>query len=754
MSYWTIEPIFDSSLVALAAAIGLALLLLVGPRFSGLTDRRRRILLGLRVAFIVLLLLLMLRPTRISTTRQPQTAGILILADQSRSMQLPNLSEGSSRWDAQRDTLLRAEQVLTSLDDKLDVKLYGYDTKLAEWSIQEQRLVIPPSPGGSRTDIGHSLHDAVRQHLGTRLAAVFLLGDGTQTVFNSDVDLYQAARELGNLGYPLFTIPFGPGVDAQQSRDISIDSLPDQFTVFVKNQLEVRGLMRVRGFVNKDIPVRMIIEDNAGQQQTLGPVTLRASQDGQQVEINMDYVPQQPGQYKLTLAAEVQPGELVTQNNQLSSFLTVLEGGIRVLFLEGEPRQEQKFLRWSIDASPDIDLDFQWLPSRLRSSWPVDLGDAFSADRYDAYILGDLDSTALGDEQIQQLADAVQRGKGLMMMGGYHSFGPGGYQGTPLNDVLPIEMDRFARQDFAAPDRERWHLQGPLPMRAVRDHPVTRLTGRSENARLWDTLPPLQGANRFDGVKTVPGVQVLLEDPAGNPLLVAGESGRGRVLAFAGDSTWQWWRQGFQSEHRRFWRQIVLWLVRRDDLVKDEVWIDLAQRRYEPGSTVEFTCGARTAAGDHIEDATLSAWLVRDSTRQPIPLTARDQAFGGTVLSLTEPGTYAIEVSATAAGRPLGTHRAEFEILDQDLELAYAAADPEQMARLAEFTRQAGGRMLPPEELVDVLNEILRNPPELEEEITTKWRLGDTWWDAWLSLLLLTAVLAVEWTLRKRWRMV
>ena len=65
----------------------------------------------------------------------------------------------------------------------------------------------------------------------------------------------------------------------------------------------------------------------------------------------------------------------MTKNNQLTAFLTVLEGGLRVLYLEGEPRQEQKFIRWALDTSPDIDLDFQWFPSRLRKDWPVFLGD-------------------------------------------------------------------------------------------------------------------------------------------------------------------------------------------------------------------------------------------------------------------------------------------------------------------------------------------------------------------------------------------
>ena len=231
----------------------------------------------------------------------------------------------------------------------------------------------------------------------------------------------------------------------------------------------------MRGYVNQEIPVPLTVEDDAGKQQTVGPVRVQADQDNQQLEVNLTYVPQTPGQYRLILKAEEQPGELVTKNNQLTAFLTVLEGGLRVLYLEGEPRQEQKFIRWALDASPDIDLDFQWFASRLRQTWPVYLGDTFEKGNYDAYILGDCDSLALGEKNLQQLAAEVDRGKGLIALGGYHSFDPGGYRNSPLADVLPIEMDRLARQDFGRPDVQRWHVPGPLVMLPARAHPVMML---------------------------------------------------------------------------------------------------------------------------------------------------------------------------------------------------------------------------------------------------------------------------------------
>ena len=255
------------------------------------------------------------------------------------------------------------EPLLVKLDKKLDVKVYSYATELGPEMWKDGTLVMPKNADGKSTDIGSSLHDALHKELGKRLAAVVLMGDGTQTAFHPNVEIYAAARELGNLGYPLYAVPFGPTGDVSQSRDVAVENLPDHYTVFVKNKLLIQGLVRIRGYVNKDIPVQVRVIDSSGAESIIGPVSIRADQDNQAVSVELEYVPSEPGQYKLILEAVEQPGELVTKNNQLMAFLTVLAGGLKVLYLEGALRQEQKFVRWALDRSADIDLDFRWFPA-------------------------------------------------------------------------------------------------------------------------------------------------------------------------------------------------------------------------------------------------------------------------------------------------------------------------------------------------------------------------------------------------------
>jgi uncharacterized membrane protein len=753
MSQLGAEPIFDSYAAALAIATGLVLLLLlVRPQFGPLPRSRQLTFLGLRLATIGLVFLALVRPTWITTFRTPRTSVLVLLVDVSRSMQLPSGKESQSRWQAQAAALARSRQALANLSAKSELRVYAYDSRLRPLTATGGRLALPQAPAGEQTDIGTSLSEAVRPEQGKRLAAVVLMGDGAQNAFEPQVETQEAARQLRNdFAAPLYTVTFGPAGDAAQARDVAVERLDEQFTVFVKNELAVRALLRVRGYVKQDIPVTLTLENDKGQREVIGRRTIRSDEDGKQLEVEFTHTPQTPGRYRLILSGEPQPGELVVKNNRLDAYLTVLEGGLRVLYLDGA-RFQQKFLRWALNASPDIELDHVIIDRRSR--WPVDLGIDLTSGKYDAFILGDVDAKALGTDNLQALADAVSKGKGLLMIGGRSSFGRGHYLGTPLGDVLPIQIDRLEGADFGEQEPEQFYVAGPVPLVLAEAHPITRLAPSAENAVVWRKLPPLGWANRFAGVKEAPGVGVLLETPDKQPLLVSGEFGRGRTLAFAGESTYLWQMHGFEKEHKRFWRQVILWLVRRDDLNRDEVWVRLDQRRFNPGSRVQVAAGARTAAGDPITDAVLETVLVRPGgQRETLKLSLDKEDWKGAV-SVDEPGDYALETSATSAGgKPLGTARAEFLVFDRDIELANPAADPDLMASLSAWTKEEGGRVVAAEELPKLLSELAARPPEYEVR-QTRWKLAGTAADAWVFFLALTGLLSVEWWLRKKWGLV
>jgi hypothetical protein len=238
------------------------------------------------------------------------------------------------------------------------------------------------------------------------------MGDGAQTAIAPRVEVSAAGRELARLNAPLYTVGFGPPGDLVEARDVAIESLPEQYSVFVKNELPVRGMLRVRGYVNQEIPVELIVEDAAGNRRPAGATRLTAREDGQLLPVEFPFGPEVPGQFKLTLRAAEQPGELVVQNNELSAFVTVLEGGLRALYLYGDLLGEQRLLRRAIDMSPDIQLDDVYLDPNNRSQWPVDLSPWLATPSFDILLLESVPAAAISESAQRQLADAVERGRG------------------------------------------------------------------------------------------------------------------------------------------------------------------------------------------------------------------------------------------------------------------------------------------------------------------------------------------------------
>jgi hypothetical protein len=754
---WQVDPVGG---MAVAAALSVVLVLfvaLVGLPRDRLTPRRRRILSALRLAAATLAILAMWRPTLVRTETRPESATLVVLADQSRSMLVADAFGGQTRWEALRQTLADAKEPLERLRGaNLDLRLYTFDADLHPLELTDRGLDLPSTPDGRQTAIGAALDEVLRGEAGKRLLGVVLLTDGAQRAYAPrDIAPQTPVRRLADLGFPLYACAFGQARGQGQARDVAIKDLVVNQTVFVKNQLSVLANARIDGLVNQDVPVQLLFELPGGKMQVVGTQELHASQDGASLPVEFDYLPETPGEYKLTVRAEPQPGEIVTTNNQLSTFVTVLRGGLNVLYLEGALRVESTFLSRSLDASPDIKVKYVHLAERDPKNRTLDLKPLLARGKYDVYILGDVDSAAFRPDELKLLAQSVRQGAGLLMLGGFHAYGPGGYYATPLADLLPIEMNDLERQHYGEPIRTDVHLRGPLTMvpsaKAGARHFVMELApGTAANREAWQRLPPLEGANNLGRNHIKRAAQVLAETPEGKPLLLTQEVG-GRVMAFAADSTWHWWMGGHEAEHKRFWRQAILWLAHKDEQTEGSVWIRLAQRRYAPAGRVEFAAGAVSPHGDVVTDAEFQAEVILpDGTRRPVRLTHENTEMAGMVAETQQAGDYTLEVTAMHGQTELGRAKARFLVYEQDLELDNAAADPTLLASLAKMSEAAGGRLLAPEELPALLDELAKRPIEQLVEREVK----ETPWDTWPFFALFVGVLSVDWYLRKKWGLV
>lgn len=752
----SLQPVADYWIIALILAV-IAAALWFGPRWSGIDARRRRRLFMVRAVLVLLAVVALLRPGLISSVKQKQTGVIAIMLDQSRSMTLSHLATGPSRWNSMRDMLRLSSPALEKLRaENIEVRFYTFGNSLKPLEADGVLPELPELPPDSESDFGTALYSVIDLVRDQRLLSILMASDGVSNVSDPDVELAQATRLLEDSQVPLITIPFGQSVETREFADISVENMPDQFTMWVKNDLVVSATIRARGFANQEIPIQLLVTDLEGNEQVVDTVRQAFTKQSEAVTVELRYTADKVGQYRLKVRAQPQPGEVSPRNNELPAFLTVNEGGLRVLYVYGSLGWEQNFLQRTLASYQDIQLDTLHIDIRDRSRWPLNLIDAFSDLRYDVFVLHDVDARSLHqrgmqEKNLQALTAAVLGGKGLIMIGGYQSFGAGLYANTPVEDILPVTMEISEKQDFDSPIRPDVHIDRELRMSVVGKHFITQLGDPSENAAIWSQLPPLTGANRFGGLKDT--ASVLLESSGGDPLLVAARVG-GRVLAFAGDSTYKWYGYGFSDLHKRFWRQVILWLAFKDNQSGQNVRIDLPQRRFQPNATIRFTVEANSDANEQINDAQFSGTLVDpEDVRSPISILAGGQSHVDRKL-VEKPGIYRIEVSAARNDEPIGEAAAEFVVFDNDKETANPAADTEHLNRLSERTSAFGGRMIDPSEVPAALDEIVKLAPKLEIDVPIKWQLGDTWYDSLVYLLLFASLLTLEWWMRKKWGLV
>lgn len=140
---------------------------------------------------------------------------------------------------------------------------------------------------------------------------------------------------MADLGYPLYGLTFGQSRGLGQSRDVAVKEMTVNQTVFVKNQLTVFGSVRIDGYPNQEVPVQLLFESPGGKMEVVASKKLLHNKEGEALPVEMSYVPQTPGEYKVTLRVAKQPGELVTTNNELSSYVTVLKGGLSATVCRG-----------------------------------------------------------------------------------------------------------------------------------------------------------------------------------------------------------------------------------------------------------------------------------------------------------------------------------------------------------------------------------------------------------------------------------
>ena len=700
--------------------------------------RDRVVLTGLRMAALALVLFCLLRPTLIVRAAVPQQNVVAVLLDDSRSMQIPDW-KGQARGEFVRQEFGVADRpLLKSLSDRFLVRTFRFSSTAGRLnSVNDLKFQ------GSQTRLGTALQGVRDELAGLPVAGVVIVSDGADT---SDASLTEALLGMKAEKMPVFTVGVG---SPALVRDIQIDRVSTPRTVLKNASLLVDVVVTQTGYPGKTVSVD--VEDEGrivGSQQVTFPA------DGSPATARVRATASETGPRAFKFKVTPQPDEVVAQNNVRDALIDVRDHREKILYFEGEPRFEMKFLRRAIVEDKNLQVvalqrtaDNKFLrievdnPDELLGGFPKTREELFS---YRALIIGSVEAGAFTGDQLQMIADFVdRRGGGLLMIGGARSFGEGGYGGTPVADALPLQIDpKIRASEPAALARLKIG-----PTRAGESHASTQIA-QSEAASLarWRDLPQVTSVNAPLGPKA--GATVLLtgtdEGGRGQPVLTWQQYGRGKAVALTLQDTWQWQMHASitleDQTHENYWRQMLRWLV---DGVPGVVDVRAASDRVEPGEAVTIEATVVDPTYVELNDATVLAHVVRpggSTIDVPMQWTGeRDGQYRGTFIS-TEAGSYEVAVDGSRSSKVLGSGKIYVRAGASDAEYFDPTMHEGPLRRIAEDT---GGRYYTPETVAGLAEDVRyagRGVTSVEEREL---------WNMPIILIALMGLVFAEWGYRR-----
>jgi uncharacterized membrane protein len=725
------------SYVAAALVVVAAALTLVAYRTGRSRRRDRVVLAGIRLAILAIILVCLFRPLLVVRAASPQQNFLGVLLDDSRSMQIADVG-GEPRGNFVKSEFGASDRgLLKALSDRFTVRTFRFSST-ATRTTPEAELTF----NGSQSRLGAAL-SGVRQELaGLPVAGLVMVSDGADT---ADAALGEALLALKAETLPVFTIGVG---NETLSKDIQVGRVATPRTALKGTTLMVDVVLSQSGFDGQK--VTLDVEDE-GTLVSTQEVSLPDA--GTPASIPVRFTVNEAGPRVLRFRVSPQPGELVTENNAREALIDVRDRKEKILYFEGEPRFEYKFIRRAIPEGDNLIVsslirtaDNKYFrqgvdgPDELVAGFPKTREELFS---YRALIIGSLEAAALTGDQMRMISEFVdRRGGGLLMLGGPRSFAEGGYAGTAVADVLPVVLDRTNVQAKGTVSRVNVR-----PTRAGAATAVTQL-GPTEAASMekWNSLPVVTTVNRVGAVK--PGATVLLtgtdDTRAERPMLIYQRYGRGKTFAFLPQDSWLWQMHAEIAvddlTHENFWRQLLRWLV---DGVPDQVEPSFSSERVEPGEAAQLTAAVVDPSFVELNDAAVMVTVTGpDGSVVDVPMSWDGEHPGeySAAIPTKAPGWYEARLDATRAGKPVGSAVTHFRAAPGDAEYFDATMHAATLRRIAEET---GGRFYEasfPDSLPDDLRYTGRGVTTVEEHDL---------WHMPIVLLLLVGLLCAEWGYRR-----
>jgi len=534
-------------------------------RIKAHLDRRSLyLLLALRILAVAILLLFVFRPEISYLKRSREKPYLSILVDVSRSMSVRDHPDMPGRLAQVKSVLRHPPSAVRGLFDIFEPRLFAFDTSPREVPM---RQVGSFEAEGEGTFLMKSLQESSSGVETSRMGGILLFTDG------ADNSSGRPEEDLRNFDTPVYTVGVGTVMDQRSDiRDVRLTDIESPKVVTVNQTAQVHAYVDAFGFQDRVATLRILKE---GEELAQSRAVLDGEPGPQKVTLTIS--PNEVGRFRYTAEIVPQPGEQIEENNQRPFRWEVKDAPIKILYVEGKPRPEFKFLKRTLDRHESTEVlslvkvsvgnflqqgHLEGIEELL--GFPQDKG---TLGKFDVIIFGSIHREHFSSLQLENLREVISDGAGFLMLGGYESFGSGGYGGTPVEDLLPVRLGG----EEVGQVKEKFV---PILTRQGRAHPVFAGTEEffpSEGTKPEQGLPPLLGCNRTLGAK--PGAEVLAVQPKGGSdtepsvVAVAHSFGAGRSMAFAADSTWQWFLQlrglGQDSPYVRFWVQACRWLAGR-----------------------------------------------------------------------------------------------------------------------------------------------------------------------------------------------
>ena len=721
-------PLWLLVVVSLAATIGIGYSLL--QRRDSLSLVRLIALAGLQTAMVTLVLVLLWQPALSSDTLRAEDNIVALLLDTSASMAYGEA--GESRL--QQAVAALNDGVLEDLSATLETRLYAFSKD----SITIDSLEQVPPPGAA-THLGDAVLGVLREARTSALAAVVLISDGADN--SNELDTARLA-EIAGFGVPVYTVGVGRETIPE---DVELES------VIMTTQVTAGSRVSAQVSIRHARPgtVRLKVYDGdailSSEELTL------PDRDGVTTHW-VDFDVGDVGVKDLRFVLDAIPGERNTVNNVQSRVIEVPAERRRILYIEGEPRWEYKFIRRAVEENSPIRLAslLRTTPNKFYRQGiddPTELENGFPEDRetlfnYDALIIGSFEAAALTSEQLDNISAFVsERGGSLLMLAGLRGLADGGWGNSVVADVLPAHLP-----DIDAPTFVRLPAKVSLTP-AGEDSLLTRLdSDRDANIALWEEMPDIADYQYLDGLK--PGAETLLEvdiQGTNHPLLVHQRYGRGHAFILATGGTWRWQMQlpSEDQRHETFWRQMLRALVSSSPRP-----VVLSAERLFYADDTEITLRAEVKNKEYlpVANAAVSVSVTTDvgGPAQVIEMQAIPGEFGmyAATIQADRTGMYRFEVEARLGEESLGEARLAVRRADGIVEHFQIQQNRSLLENLAKMT---GGRYFSLDDL-DALPETIQfsDAGILETKVLDLWNMP-------IVFLLLLLLKTGEWLLRLFW---